>query len=324
MRVAIVGHGNLGRGVEYALAAAPDMSASAIFTRRDPASIEPVFPDTPVHHFDELADFAGKVDVVIACGGSKSDLPEQTPQLAAHFNVVDSFDTHAKVPAHFAAVDAAARSAGTLSLISAGWDPGLFSINRVLAGAVLPQGSTYTFWGTGVSQGHSDAVRRIPGVAAAVQYTRPRQDAIDQVRSGQEVAGGPGQFHERECFVVLAEGADAEAVREAIVTMPDYFEPYPTTVHFISAAEFAAEHSGMPHGGHVIHSARTGEGNLHSIEFSLELGSNPEFTASVLVAYARAVGRMAARGVSGAITPFDVTPAELSPLSAQELRAQFL
>lgn len=335
MRVAIVGYGNLGRGVEHAIAATADMDLVGIFSRRDPANIEPVDPDTPVYPYANLAAHRGRIDVVIACGGSKSDLPKQTPELAQMFNVVDSFDTHAKIPAHYEAVEQAATGAGTLSLISAGWDPGLFSIHRVIAQSILPAGDTYTFWGTGVSQGHSDAVRRVPGVAAAVQYTRPSEEALARVRAGEIVSGGAGAFHERECFVVLEPGADAEAVREAIVTMPDYFAQYVTTVNFLSQAEFEAEHQGMPHGGHVIHSGQTGlagdqgagvggEGNLQRIEFTLALGSNPEFTASVLVAYARAVGRMADRGQRGVVTPFDVAPGDLSPLSPEDLRAQYL
>lgn len=283
-----------------------------------------VDPDAPVHRIDDLESWRDRIDVLILCGGSKSDLPEQTPALAARFSVVDSFDTHARIPEHFAAVDAAARAAGTTAVISTGWDPGLFSLQRLYGEAILPQGETYTFWGRGLSQGHSDAIRRVPGVAAGVQYTIPSDDAMARVRAGDRPALSTRDKHTRECFVVLEDGADQDAVREAIVTMPDYFEPYDTTVHIVSAEELARDHAGVPHGGFVIRSATTSEGVAQTVEFQLALESNPEFTASVLVAYARAAGRLSASGDHGAKTPFDIAPGLLSPKSPERLRAELL
>ena len=322
--IGIVGYGNLGRGVELALEHSPDMRLVGVFTRRDPGSVKTAREETPVVALADLDAYADDIDVLILCGGSRTDLPEQTPTLAARWNVVDSFDTHAKIPEHFASVDAAARQGGTTAIISTGWDPGLFSVNRLMGEAILPEGATYTFWGRGLSQGHSDAVRRIPGVAAGVQYTIPAEEAMDRVRAGERPELTAREQHTRECFIVLEEGADEAAVREAIVTMPDYFEPYDTTVHIISAEELAANHQGTPHGGFVIRSATSSPGTQHTMEYSLELDSNPEFTSSVLVAYARAAARLAAAGAQGAHTPFDVAPGLLSPKSAAQLRAELL
>lgn len=324
IRIGIVGHGNLGRGVEAAVGRNADMEVAAIFTRRDPASVTPVVDGTPVHALAEVDAHAGAVDVLILCGGSKQDLPEQTPALARRFNVVDSFDTHARIPEHFAAVDDAARAGGTLALISAGWDPGLFSVNRVMAEAVLPDGATHTFWGPGLSQGHSDAIRRIPGVAGAVQYTIPREEAVEKVRTGERVEFTARQKHLRDCYVVLEDGANLAAVRDAIVTMPHYFDEYDTAVTFISAEELARDHAGMPHGGFVVRSGETSDGVAQVVEYRLALESNPEFTSSVLVAYARAVARMSAAGEVGARTVFDVAPGLLSPARAEDLRARYL
>ncbi len=324
IRIGIVGHGNLGRGVEAAVGRNPDMEVAAIFTRRDPAAVTPVVDGTPVHALAEVDAHAGAVDVLILCGGSKQDLPEQTPALARRFNVVDSFDTHARIPEHFAAVDDAARAGGTIALISAGWDPGLFSVNRVMAEAVLPDGATHTFWGPGLSQGHSDAIRRIPGVAGAVQYTIPREEAVERVRAGEAVEFTARQKHLRDCYVVLEDGANLAAVRDAIVTMPHYFDEYDTAVTFISAEELARDHAGMPHGGFVVRSGETSDGVAQVVEYRLALESNPEFTSSVLVAYARAVARMSAAGEVGARTVFDVAPGLLSPARAEDLRARYL
>ena len=324
IRVGIVGYGNLGRGVETSLGLNPDLELVGVFSRRDPLTVVTADASTPVYSLDELDAFAGRIDVLILCGGSKSDLPEQSPALASKFTIVDSFDTHAKVPEHFAAVDAAAKAASTVALISTGWDPGLFSLNRLFGEAILPQGETYTFWGRGLSQGHSDALRRIPGVAGAVQYTLPAEAAIERVRAGENPDLSTRDKHDRECYVVLEADADPEAVREAIVTMPDYFEPYDTTVHFISAAELAEHHAGMPHGGFVFRSGESSPGVTQTIEYRLALDSNPEFTSSVLVAYARAAARLAARGDSGARTPFDIAPGLLSPKSPEQLRAELL
>lgn len=324
IRIGIVGHGNLGRGVEAAVGRNADMEVAAIFTRRDPASVTPVVDGTPVHALAEVDAHAGAVDVLILCGGSKQDLPEQTPALARRFNVVDSFDTHARIPEHFAVVDDAARAGGTLALISAGWDPGLFSVNRVMAEAVLPDGATHTFWGPGLSQGHSDAIRRIPGVAGAVQYTIPREEAVEKVRTGERVEFTARQKHLRDCYVVLEDGANLAAVRDAIVTMPHYFDEYDTAVTFISAEELARDHAGMPHGGFVVRSGETSDGVAQVVEYRLALESNPEFTSSVLVAYARAVARMSAAGEVGARTVFDVAPGLLSPARAEDLRARYL
>lgn len=321
-RIGIVGYGNLGRGVESSIALQPDMELVGVFTRRDPATV--VTGGAAVFSLEALAEYHGEIDVLILCGGSKSDLPGQSPELAAQFTIVDSFDTHARIPEHFAAVDAAARAAGTTAVISTGWDPGLFSINRLYGEAILPQGSTYTFWGRGLSQGHSDALRRIPGVAGAVQYTIPSERAIERVRAGEQPELNTREQHERHCYVVLADGADAEEVREAIVTMPDYFEPYDTSVTFITADELARDHAGMPHGGFVIRSGESSPGVTQTIEYRLQLESNPEFTSSVLVAYARAAARLAAAGDHGARTPFDIAPGLLSPKSAAQLRAELL
>ena len=324
IRIAIAGYGNLGRGVEAAVTATADMSLVGVWTRRAPELVTPTLPDTAVHAWDTLDAHRDQIDVLVLCGGSKSDLPDQGPELASQFNTVDSFDTHAEIPDYFAAVDRSARTAGTTALISSGWDPGMFSINRVLGEAILPRGGTYTFWGRGVSQGHSDAVRRIPGVADAVQYTIPSTAAIDQVRSGSLPELSPSRAHTRECFVVLADGADAATVTEAIVTMPNYFDSYETSVSFVTSDELARDHGGMPHGGFVLRSGRTGDGHTQTIEYGLTLESNPEFTASVLVAYARAVHRLHHQGRYGAVTVLDVAPGLLSPKTADQLRAEDL
>ncbi|MCW2288009.1 diaminopimelate dehydrogenase [Leucobacter luti] len=322
IRVGIVGFGNLGRGVETSIALQPDMELVGVFTRRDPAAV--ATGGAAVFALEALADYRDTIDVLVLCGGSKSDLPEQSPELAAQFTIVDSFDTHARIPEHFAAVDASARTAGTTAVISTGWDPGLFSINRLYGEAILPQGATYTFWGRGLSQGHSDALRRVPGVAGAVQYTIPASEAIERVRAGEQPELTTREKHDRQCFVVLEDGADAQEVREAIVTMPDYFEPYATTVTFITAAELARDHTGMPHGGFVIRSGESSPGVTQTVEYRLQLDSNPEFTSSVLVAYARAAARLAAAGDHGAKTPFDIAPGLLSPKTAAELRTELL
>ena len=325
IRIGILGYGNLGRGVEYAVEANEDMELVAIFTRRDPASVKPR-TNVPVISADDAEMWKNNVDVLILCGGSATDLPEQTPALAKFFNVVDSFDTHAKIPAHFAAVDAAAKAAGHVGVISVGWDPGLFSLARVYGNAVLTGGSDYTFWGRGVSQGHSDAIRRVPGVKDAKQYTVPVPAALEAVRSGVNPTLSTREKHTRECYVVLEEGADAAAVEKAIVTMPNYFADYDTTVHFISEEELLRNHAGLPHAGFVLRSGATGANGEHKhiIEFSLKLDSNPEFTACVLAAYARAAYRLAAEGVTGCKTVLDIAPAYLSAKSGEELRASLL
>ncbi len=322
VRLGIYGYGNLGRGIEKAVKFNPDMEIVAVFTRRDPATVQIASNATVVSAAD-VAAWKDKIDVMIICGGSATDLPKQTPELAKLFNVVDSFDTHARIPEHFANVDAAARANGTLGMISVGWDPGLFSLNRAYANAILPNGKDYTFWGKGVSQGHSDAVRRIKGVKNAKQYTIPKEEALAAVRSGANPELTTREKHLRECFVVLAEGADAAYVENEIKTMPNYFSDYDTIVHFISEEEFVRDHSGIAHGGFVIRSGSTGD-NKHVIEYSLKLDSNPEFTGSVLVAYARAAYKMNQNGESGAKTVFDVAPALLCPLSGEELRAHML
>ncbi|GAB3124694.1 diaminopimelate dehydrogenase [Glaciibacter psychrotolerans] len=324
IRIGIVGYGNLGRGVEACIGLNPDLQLVGVFTRRSPESVIPLHAHTAVFALDELSTRTTEIDVLILCGGSKNDLPEQSPQLAAQFSLVDSFDTHARIPEHFDAVDATARASATTALISAGWDPGLFSINRVFGEALLPDGASYTFWGRGLSQGHSDAIRRVPGVAGGVQYTVPSDAAIAAVRSGSRPELTTRQKHTRECFVVLEPGADADAVRTAIITMPHYFDDYDTTVTVIDAETLARDHAAMPHGGFVIRSGTTSAGTDQVIEYSLALGSNPEFTASVLVAYARAVHRMNQQGQFGAKTVFDVPPGLLSPKSAAELRAELL
>ena len=320
MKLAIFGYGNLGRGVEAAVAQNPDATLVGVFTRRDPASIKTA-SGCPVYKESDLPSFAGKIDVLILCGGSATDLPEQTPRLAKTFCVVDSFDTHAKIPEHFAAVDASAKATNHTALISGGWDPGLFSLARLYALSVLPDGKDYTFWGKGVSQGHSDAIRRIDGVLDARQYTVPVKEALDAVRSGECPELTTRQKHKRECFVVLKEGADAKAVEQAIKTMPAYFADYDTTVHFISLEELRRNHAGLPHGGFVLRNGKTAGGEKHTIEFRLALDSNPAFTGSVLVALARGVYKHACRGDFGCKTVFDLSPADLSPLSAEELRA---
>lgn len=324
IRVGIVGYGNLGRGVEAAIAKSPDMTLTGIFTRRAPADVEPLNDATSVFSYDALSEHEATIDVVILCGGSKSDLPVQGPELAARFNTVDSFDTHARIPEYFDAVDAPARANRKTALISVGWDPGVFSLNRLFGEAILPDGETYTFWGKGLSQGHSDAVRRVDGVAAAVQYTLPSEEAVQRVRSGSRPELTTREKHTRECFVVLKADANADEVREAIVTMPHYFDQYATEVHFISAEELARDHSAMPHGGFVLRSGTTGAGHNQIIEYSLALESNPEFTASVLVAYARAVHRLNQQQQFGAVTVLDVPPGMLSPKSPAQLRAELL
>lgn len=326
MKIGILGYGNLGRGVECAVKQNDDVELVAVFTRRDPSTVSILTPNVPVYNVSEMADHADEVDVLVICGGSATDLPKQTPEAVKLFNVIDSFDTHANIPQHFAAVDAAAKETGHTALISAGWDPGMFSLNRLYANCILPEGTDYTFWGKGVSQGHSDAVRRIAGVANAKQYTIPVEAALEAVRNGENPELTTREKHLRECFVVAEEGADLAAIESEIVNMPNYFSDYDTTVHFISAEEFARDHSGIAHGGFVFRSGKTGwEGeNQHVIEYSLKLDSNPEFTASVIVAYARAIARLHAEGVTGCKTVFDIAPAYLSPLSDEELRAHLL
>ncbi len=322
IRIGIAGYGNLGRGVEAAIAQNPDTAVAGVFTRRDPASVRTL--GAQVHRLDAIDACADAIDVLVLCGGSKSDLPEQGPVLAARFNTVDSFDTHARIPEYFDAVDRAARANDRTAVIAVGWDPGLFSLARTYGESVLADGATYTFWGRGVSQGHSDAIRRVPGVRAGVQYTVPVPQAIERVRSGGRPALSTREKHTRECYVVLEEGADAVAVERAIVTMPDYFADYDTTVRFVDAETLRREHSAMPHGGFVLRTGKTGHDTTQVLEFALRLQSNPEFTASVLVAYARAAFRLAQRRDFGAHTVFDIAPALLSPKSPAELRAQLL
>lgn len=326
IKIAIVGYGNLGRGVECAIAQNPDTELYGVFTRRNPSDVKTLKEDTKVFSLNDIENHKENIDVVILCGGSATDLPVQTPKLAESFNVIDSFDTHANIPKHFKNVDAAARKAGKVAMISVGWDPGLFSLNRLYAQAILPDGKDYTFWGKGVSQGHSDAIRRIDGVLDARQYTIPVEAALEAVRSGKNPELTTREKHTRECFVVAEEGADKARIENEIKTMPNYFADYDTTVHFISAEEMERDHSGIPHGGFVIRCGNTGLNNekTHIIEYSLKLDSNPEFTSSVLVAYARAAYRMNKEGVSGCKTVFDVAPAYLSPMSAEELRANVL
>ena len=326
VRIGIIGYGNLGRGVECAIRQNSDMELAAVFTRRDPATVKVLTPGVPVVSVAEAAAWKDKIDVMIICGGSATDLPKQTPEYAKLFNVVDSFDTHARIPEHFANVDAAAKAAGKVALISCGWDPGMFSLNRLYANCILPDGKDYTFWGKGVSQGHSDAIRRVPGVKNGKQYTVPVEAALEAVRSGQNPELTTREKHTRECYVVLEEGADAAAVEQAIKTMPNYFADYDTTVHFISEEELARDHAGIPHGGFVIRTGQTGWNgeNKHVIEYSLKLDSNPEFTSCVIVAYARAVARLAGEGASGCKTVFDIAPAYLSPMSGEEIRAHLL
>ena len=325
IKVGIVGYGNLGRGVECAIKQNPDMELYGVFTRRAPETLK-TLTNTNVYHIDSILEHKGKVDVLIICGGSATDLPEQTPALAENFNVIDSFDTHAKIPEHFANVDTAAKKGGNIAMISVGWDPGMFSLNRLYAEAILPDGKDYTFWGKGVSQGHSDAIRRIDGVVDARQYTIPVDSAVESVRRGENPELTVRQKHLRECFVVVADGADKAKIENEIKTMPNYFADYDTTVHFITAEEMERDHSGIPHGGVVIRSGKTGLNceNTHIIEYSLKLDSNPEFTSSVLVAYARAAYKMSKEGMSGCKTVFDVAPVYLSPSSAEDLRKRIL
>ena len=325
MKIGIYGYGNLGRGVEAATKYHTDAELVGVFTRRSPDTVKTLL-GTPVYSADDIDKFKNEIDVMILRGGSATDLPVMTPALARSFNVVDSFDTHAKIPEHFAAVDQAARDSGHVALISAGWDPGLFSVARAYAAATLPCGSDYTFWGVGISQGHSDAIRRIDGVLDARQYTVPKEEAMVAVRSGARPNLTAGEKHRRVCYVVAKDGADKSEIAEKIKTMPNYFADYETEVNFITAEELARDHSGMPHGGSVIHSGITGINGEHShtVEFSLKLDSNPEFTASVLVAYARAVAKMKSKGDAGAKTVFDVTLSDLSLLSESELRAKLL
>lgn len=324
IRIGIVGYGNLGRGVESALAQNPDMELTAVFTRRDPSTVKRRTAGATTHSIAAVDRYVGHIDVLILCGGSKGDLPEQGPALAALFNTVDSFDTHARIPEYFNAVHQSAAAAGHTALISVGWDPGLFSLNRLLGEVVLPQGATYTFWGKGLSQGHSDALRRVRGVKDAVQYTVPVSAAVESVRRGAQPQLSTRDKHTRECFVVLDEGVDAQEVRQAIVTMPDYFADYDTTVNFITEEVLRRDHTAMPHGGFVIRSGKTGTGSEQVVEYSLKLVSNPEFTASVLVAYARAAYCLNQLGQAGAKTVLDVPPGMLSPKSAAELRKELL
>ena len=326
IRIGILGYGNLGRGVECAVKQNADMELTAVFTRRNPETVNILTKTASVCSVSDIADWKDKIDVLILCGGSATDLPVQTPEYAKLFNVVDSFDTHARIPEHFANVDSAAKEGGNVGIISVGWDPGMFSLNRMYANAILPEGKDYTFWGKGVSQGHSDAIRRVPGVKNAKQYTIPVDKALEAVRNGENPVLSTREKHIRECFVVAEEGADLKRIEQEIVTMPNYFADYDTTVHFISEEEFLRDHSAIPHGGFVIRSGQTGwEGeNKHIIEYSLKLDSNPEFTASVLVAYARAAARLAAEGQSGCKTVFDIAPAYLSSKSGEELRKQLL
>ena len=326
IRVGILGYGNLGKGVESAIAQNDDMELKAVFTRRNPENVKVRTAGVKVLQADELSHMQDELDVLILCGGSATDLPVQTPQYASMYNVVDSFDTHARIPEHFAAVDAAAKKAGKVSLISCGWDPGMFSLNRLYANCVLPEGKDYTFWGKGVSQGHSDAVRRIEGVKDCRQYTIPVEKAVEAVRNGSNPELTTREKHTRECFVVAEKGADLAKIENEIKTMPNYFSDYDTTVHFITEEEMKRDHSGLPHGGMVIRTGVTGmeKEHKHVIEYSLKLDSNPEFTGSVIVAYARAVSRMNKEGMSGCKTVFDVAPAYLSPKSAEELRAHML
>lgn len=326
IRVGIFGYGNLGRGVECAINQNPDMTLVAVFTRRDPSSVKLVSQGVGVYHVDEVLSFKDKIDVMVLCGGSAKDLPVQTPYLAEHFCVIDSFDTHAKIPEHFENVDRVSKKAGNVAMISVGWDPGMFSLNRLLAGCILVDGADYTFWGKGVSQGHSDAIRRIEGVLDARQYTIPVEDALERVRRGEAPTLTTREKHTRECFVVAREGADLSRIENEIKTMPNYFADYDTIVHFITKEELDRDHSGIPHGGVVIRSGKTGKEkeNTHIIEYKLTLDSNPEFTASVIVAYARATYRMKKEGLCGCKTVFDVPPAYLSPLTGEELRRNLL
>ena len=326
IRIGIMGYGNLGKGIECAIAQNDDTTLAAVFTRRDPSTVKIQTEGVPVYHADEAVEHKDEIDVMILCGGSATDLPKQTPEFVKYFNVVDSFDTHAKIPEHFDNVDVAAKASGKVGIISVGWDPGMFSLNRLYANAILDDGKDYTFWGKGVSQGHSDAIRRVEGVLDAKQYTVPVPEALEAVRNGENPELTTREKHTRVCYVVAEEGADLARIENEIKTMPNYFADYDTTVHFISAEELKRDHSGIPHGGFVIRTGKTGMRgeNKHIIEYSLKLDSNPEFTTSVLIAYARAAVRMNNEGVSGAKTVFDIPPAYLSPKSGAELRKELL
>lgn len=326
IRIGILGYGNLARGVECAVDKASDMELVAVFTRRDPASVNVITPGIPVMSVDDIESMKDDIDVLMICGGSATDLPKQTPMYAKYFNVIDSFDTHANIPVHFANVDAAAMDSGKIAIISCGWDPGMFSINRLYSNAILPDGADYTFWGKGVSQGHSDAIRRVEGVADARQYTVPVPAALEAVRSGSNPELTTRQKHTRECYVVAKEGADLAKIENDIKTMPNYFADYDTTVTFITAEEMKANHAELPHGGSVIRTGKTGFNGEHThvIEYNLKLDSNPEFTGSVLAAYARAAYKMQQEGMKGCKTVFDIAPAYLVPYSAEEIRAHLL
>ncbi|MCR8845110.1 diaminopimelate dehydrogenase [Paenibacillus sp. SC116] len=321
IRIGIVGYGNLGKGVEYSIRQNPDMELVAVFTRRSPESVQ---ASVPVISLDEVEQYQDRIDVMLLCGGSATDLPIQGPAMAKLFNIVDSFDTHARIPEYFEEVNQQAEGNGHVAVISTGWDPGLFSLSRLLFEAILPEGNAYTFWGKGVSQGHSDAIRRVPGVKNGVQYTIPSTEAVERVRNGENPELTTREKHLRECFVVAEEGADLKAIEQTIVNMPNYFADYDTIVNFINEEELKANHGGIPHGGLVLHSGVTGEGTTQVMEFGLNLGSNPEFTSSVLVAYARAVHRLSQRGERGARTVFDIPFGLLSPKSAEQLRAELL
>lgn len=326
MKIGILGYGNLGKGVEAAIRQNDDMELTCIITRRDPKSITPRTEGVKVYSVEEIESLKNQIDVLVLCGGSATDLPEQTPEYAKYFNVIDSFDTHARIPEHFVNVDRVAKENGHVALISCGWDPGMFSLMRLYGCSVLPEGNDYTFWGKGVSQGHSDAIRRVKGVKNGKQYTIPVESALEAVRSGENPILTTRQKHTRECFVVAEEGADLAQIEKTIKEMPNYFDEYDTTVHFISEDEFEKEHAGIPHGGFVFRTGVTGlnKENKHVIEYSLKLDSNPEFTSSVILAFARAINRLSVEGVSGCKTVFDIAPAYLSPLSGEELRAHML
>lgn len=326
MKIAILGYGNLGKGIECAVKQNPDTELVAVFTRRDPSTVKILTEGVPVVNVSEIQNYKDKVDVLIICGGSATDLPNMTPEYAKYFNVIDSFDTHARIPEHFANVDKAAKENGHTALISAGWDPGMFSLNRLYANCILPEGNDYTFWGKGVSQGHSDAIRRIEGVKNGKQYTIPVPEALNAVRAGENPTLTTRQKHTRECFVVAEEGADLERIEKEIKTMPNYFDEYDTTVHFITEEELQRDHAGIPHGGFVFRTGVTGwnKEHKHVIEYSLKLDSNPEFTSSVIVAFARAINRLHSEGSYGCKTVFDIAPAYLSPLSGDEIRAHLL
>ncbi|MBO7357543.1 MAG: diaminopimelate dehydrogenase [Lachnospiraceae bacterium] len=326
MKIGILGYGNLGRGVECAIRQNDDMELSCVFTRRDPSTVKILTPGVPVYNVNDVEAHKDEVDVLVICGGSATDLPKQTPEYVKYFNVIDSFDTHARIPEHFNNVDKAAKENGHIALISAGWDPGMFSLMRLYGNSILPEGNDYTFWGKGVSQGHSDAIRRVPGVKNGKQYTIPVDSALEAVRNGENPTLTTRQKHTRECFVVAEEGADLAKIEETIKTMPNYFDEYDTTVHFITEEEFNRDHQGIPHGGFVFRTGVTGaeKENKHVIEYRLKLDSNPEFTSSVILSFARAINRLHKEGVNGCKTVFDIAPAYLSPLPGEELRAHLL